>query len=71
MLAYDNIKTRPHLLKVFELLITRQTFFLCHATVNGNSREILFDQQLCQSHTALNRLDENDHLRQHLVSKRK
>lgn len=53
---------KTHLLEVLELLIPRQTFLLSHTPVNADRREVLFSQELGESHTSLYRLDENDDL---------
>ena len=49
-------------MEILERLVTGKSLLLGHAPVNGDSRKVLLDQQLGQSHATLNRFDENDHL---------
>lgn len=42
-----------YLLEVFELLVSGETLLLVHASMDADGREILFRQQLSQSHAPL------------------
>jgi len=50
------------LLEVLELLISGQTFFLGHRSVDGNGGEVLVNQELGKSHATLHTLHEDDNL---------
>ena len=51
-----------YLLEILELLVPRQPLLLIHATVDGDGREVLLNQQLGQGSTSLHTLDKDDHL---------
>ena len=50
------------LLEVFELLVTPQTLLLGHCAVDGNGREVLFNQQLVEGTAATHGADKDDDL---------
>ena len=49
---------KDSLLEIFELLISGQTVFLSHGSMNSDSGEILFHQELRQRNTSLDTLNE-------------
>lgn len=53
-----------YLLEIFELLVSWESLFLSHSTVDSDSREVLLRQKLSECDAALHRLDEDDHLKQ-------
>ena len=63
MLFYCRIKSRTNLLEILELLVSWKSLFLSHSSMDGDSREVLLSQELSQSGTTLNRLDEDDDLK--------
>ena len=51
-----------YLLEILELLVPRQPLLLVHATVDGDGREVLLNQQLGQGSAPLHTLDKDHHL---------
>merc|ERR1719278_1899448 len=50
------------LLEILGLLISGESLLLSHSSVNGDGWEVLFYQELGESHTSLDRLHEDDDL---------